>query len=183
MQSATDDELMLEVREGDVRKLGALFERHQAPLFNYYLRMNRDRASSEDLVQEVFVRILRFRHTFQPGTSFVTWMYRIARNLNIDRVRKSWREVGLEPDADPAASQPSAAESLETRQEAALVRQALAKLPREQRELLILSRYQGLKYGQIAELLGCQTGAVKTRVFRALGGLRQIYFEARKGLS
>lgn len=180
MQSATDDELMLEVRNGDVGKLGVLFERYQRPLFNYHLRMSGDRAASEDLVQEVFIRILRFRHTFQDGTSFVTWMYRIARNLSIDRFRKSGREVGLEPDAEVPAQQPSAAESLAARQEAALVRRALAKLPREKRELLVLSRFQELKYEQIGELLGCQTGAVKTRVFRALGELRQIYFEMGK---
>jgi len=180
MQSATDDELMLEVRSGDVRKLGVLFERYQTPLCNYHLRMSGDRAASEDLVQEVFFRILRFRHTFQAGTSFVTWMYRIARNVSIDQFRKSRREVGLEPDAELPADQPSAAESLEAKQEAALVRRALAKLPQEKRELLVLSRYHGLKYEQIAEMLGCQASAVKTRVFRALGELRQIYFGMRK---
>ena len=183
MHSATDDELMLEVRGGNLRKLGVLFERYQTPLFNFSFRMTGDRAASEDLVQEVFFRILRFRHTFQDGTSFVTWMYRIARNLSIDRFRKSGREVGLEPDAEPPAHQPSAAESLAAKQEAALVRRALAKLPPEKRELLVLSRFQELKYEQIAELLGCQTGAVKTRVFRALGELRQVYFELRKEAS
>ncbi|MGA2327444.1 MAG: RNA polymerase sigma factor [Bryobacteraceae bacterium] len=180
MHSATDDDLMLEVRDGDVRKLGVLFERYQAPLFNYYLRMSGDRAASEDLVQEAFFRILRFRQTFQAGSSFATWMYRIARNLSIDQFRKSRREVGLEPDAELPADQPSAAESLEAKQEAALVRRALAKLPQEKRELLVLSRYHGLKYEQIAEMLGCQASAVKTRVFRALGELRQIYFGMRK---
>lgn len=183
MNSTPDDKLMLEVRNGDLRKLGVLFERHQGPLFNFALRMTGDRAASEDLVQEVFFRMLRFRHTFQEGSSFVTWMYHIARNANIDQFRKRRREVGLEPDAEPPARQPSAAESLESEQEAALVRRALAKLPPEKRELLVLSRFQNLKYEQIGELLGCQAGTVKTRVFRALGELRQIYFELRGGLA
>lgn len=174
---------MLEVCSGDLRKLGVLFERYQTPLFNFHLRMTGDRAASEDLVQEVFFRILRYRHTFKEGTSFVTWMYRIARNAQADRFRKSGREIGLEPQQEHPAPQPSAAESLESEQEAALVRRALNRLPEDRRELLVLSRFQNLKYDEIAELLGCQAGAVKVRIFRALRELRQIYFELRGGMA
>lgn len=181
--SPPDDELMLEVRSGDLRKLGVLFERYQTPLFNFHLRMTGDRAASEDLVQDVFFRMLRYRHTFKEGTSFVTWMYRIARNAQADRFRKSGREVGLEAEDEHPAHQPSAAESLESEQEAALVRRALSKLPQDKRELLVLSRFQNLKYEEIGDLLGCQAGAVKVRVFRALRELRQIYFELRGGVA
>jgi RNA polymerase sigma-70 factor (ECF subfamily) len=183
MHSATDDELMLEVRGGNLRKLGVLFERYQTPLFNFSFRLTGDRAASEDLVQEVFFRILRFRHTFQEDSSFVTWMYRIARNARIDGYRKSKREVGLEPDEEIPARQPSVAQNLEAEQETALLRQALAKLPEEKRELLILTRFQGMKYDQIAELYGVQAGTLKTRVFRALGELREIYFKLRGGVA
>jgi RNA polymerase sigma-70 factor (ECF subfamily) len=89
----------------------------------------------------------------------------------------------LEPDAELPARQPTAAENLENEQEAALVRKALAKLAPEKRELLVLSRFQNLKYEQIGELLGCQAGTVKTRVFRALAELREIYFDLRGGLA
>jgi RNA polymerase sigma factor (sigma-70 family) len=183
MHSATDDELMLEVRGGDLRKLGVLYERYQTPLYNFHLRMTGDRAASEDLVQEVFLRVLRFRNTFQGGSSFATWLYRIARNARVDHYRKGRREVGLEDEGEHPAGQPSPAESLEAEQEVALLRRALAKLPEEKRELLILSRFQGLKYEEIGELLGCQAGAVKTRMFRALGDLRQIYFRMRGGVA
>ncbi len=174
---------MLEVRSGDLRKLGVLFERYQTPLFNFFLRMNGERAASEDLVQEVFFRILRYRHTFKEGTSFLTWMYSIARNAQMDRFRKAGREVEFETQQEYPATQPSAAESLESEQEAALVRRALKKLPQDRRELLVLSRFQNLKYDEIGELLGCQAGAVKVRVFRALRELREIYFELRGGVA
>ena len=172
---------MLDVRDGDVRKLGLLFERHQAPLFNFYLRMTGDRSLSEDLVQDAFFRILRSRHTFQAGSSFVTWMYHIARNACYDEFRRRKPEVGMDPERQYPSAELSPAENLAAEQETAMLRRALERLPHERRELLVLSRFQGLKYEQIAELLGCQTGTVKQRVFRALGELRQIYFNLESG--
>lgn len=174
-----DEKLMLEARNGDVRKLGVLFERHQTPLFNYYLRMTGDRSASEDLVQEVFLRILRYRHTYREGTPFKTWMYHIARNARIDSVRKGGQEVELDPERDSAAQEaaPSPADALAAKQDAELLRRALRALAEDKREVLILSRYQNLKYEQIAGLLDCEVGAVKLRVYRAIRELRQIYSE------
>ena len=172
-----DEQIMTQVRHGDPRPLGVLFERYQTPLFNFYLRMTGDRASAEDLVQEVFLRILRYRHTYDPGTAFVTWMYRIARNARFDHFRKRRLEVALEGEKEMAGSEPPALEVLQSRQEAALVRQALGRLPHEKREVLVLSRFQNLKYEQIAGILDCEVGAVKVRVYRALRDLRQIYSE------
>jgi RNA polymerase sigma factor (sigma-70 family) len=183
MNSPPDDGLMQDVHNGDLRKLGVLFERHRTPLFNFYLRTTGNRAVSEDLVQDVFFRILRSRHTYKAGTSFVTWMYHIARKARIDQFRKSGREAGWELGDEHPALQPSAAETLESEQEAALVRRAREKLPEDKRELLVLSRFQNLKCDQIGELLGCQTGAVRVRIFRALRELRQIYFELRGGVA
>jgi RNA polymerase sigma-70 factor (ECF subfamily) len=178
MTSPPDEQLMLEARNGNLRTIGALFERHQAPLFNYYLRLAGDRGAAEDMVQDVFFRILRYRHTYKDGTPFVTWMYAIARNARNDYLRKNRREVALEPDenvaADPA---PTAAESVAARQESELLRRALSALPEEKRELLILSRYQNLKYEQIAGLLGCEVGTIKVRVHRAVRELREVYAE------
>jgi len=169
---------MQEARNGDVRKLGTLFERHQRPLFNYYLRMTGNRDKSEDLVQDVFFRILRSRHTYREGTSFQTWMYTIARNARIDAGRRQRPEVELDPERDSTRdTAPSPADALAASQEQALLRRALAALPEDRRELLILSRYQNLKYEQIGRMLGCETGAVKLRVFRAVRELRDIYHE------
>ena len=168
------------VRNGDPRKLGILFERYQTPLYNFYLRMTADRGAAEDLVQDVFLRILRYRHTYQDGTAFSTWMYQIARNARFDHFRKRRGEVALDDTGDIGSAAPSPAEDIESKQETALVRRALARLPHEKREVLVLSRFQNLKYEQIAGILDCEVGAVKVRVYRALRDLRQIYSELTK---
>ncbi len=176
MTSPPDEQLMLEARNGNVRTIGTLFERHHVPLFNYYLRMTGDRVVSEDLVQEVFFRILRSRHTYKDGTPFASWMYAIARNARIDHARRKWREVALDTDTDGTKdTAPNAAEAVVARQESAMVRKALAALPEEKRELLILSRYQNLKYEQIAQMLDCEIGTIKVRIHRAVRELRDVY--------
>lgn len=173
-----DEELMLEARNGDVRQLGVLFERHQKPLFNYYLRMTGDRSGSEDLVQDVFFRILRSRRTYKPGVSFPVWMYRIARNARIDTLRKKRHEAPLDPErCEPRSPAPAADSAMAAQEDVEILRRAMALLPEDRREILILARYQNLKYQQIAELLGCQEGAVKQRVFRAIRELREIYLD------
>lgn len=172
-----DEDLMLEARNGDVRQLGVLFERHQKPLFNYYLRMTGgDRTGAEDLVQDVFFRILRSRRTYKPGVSFPVWMYRIARNARIDTLRKLRREAPLDPEKfEPRSDAPPADSAIAAKEDVELLRRAMALLPEDRREILILARYQNLRYEQIAHLLGCQEGAVKQRVFRAIRELREIY--------
>lgn len=165
---------MSAVRAGDVRKLGALFDRHHAGLFRYAMRMTSNRAWSEDLVQEIFVRILKYRETFRDGNAFTTWMFRIARNAYVDQARKKRWEVQTE---DPVDSPVSPIDELEQEEDLKLLRRALQKLPEQQREILVLARFQQLPYEQIADLLGIEIGTVKTRVHRAIKQLRDIYFE------
>ena len=172
MTSVPDEDVMLQVRDGEVQMLGVLFDRYHAPLFNFYSKMTQDRTVSEDLVQEVFLRILRYRQTYRPGTAFRTWMYQIARNTRIDQIRKVRPESPLT--AEPLAPT-RASDAAERQQEAQLLQRALMQLPEDKREILILSRFQELKYEEIARLLGCETGAVKVRVHRALQQLREVY--------
>ena len=75
MTEATDDELMQRVRDGDAAPLGVLFERYQVPLYNFFLRLTGRTAVSEDLVQEVFLRVLKYRHTYRGQSQFRTWLY------------------------------------------------------------------------------------------------------------
>ena len=83
---------MAEVRDGEVEKLGVLFERHHQPLFNFFVRQTGHREFSDDLVQEVFFRMLKYRHTFQPQNQFRSWMFQVARNVHFDALRKRQRE-------------------------------------------------------------------------------------------
>ena len=171
-----DDRHMVAVQEGDLARLGVLFERHHRALFNFFLRLTGDRQASEDLVQDVFFRMLKYRATYQPGTSFRTWMYHLARNAHIDRFKGRRREALYEDGEghEPMSHQPQQDEEIARDQQVVLLREAMARLPEDKRELLVLARFQGLKYEQIGRLLGCETGAVKVRVFRAVGALREI---------
>jgi RNA polymerase sigma factor (sigma-70 family) len=170
----SDEELMLQVRNGIGEMLGVLFDRYQVPLFNFYCKLTGNRTASEDLVQEVFFRILKYRQSYRPGTSFRPWVYRIARNARTDYSRRQHPEVSWEQEMEPAIMP---ADSVQSRQQAELLQRALMHLPEEKKEVLILSRFQGLKYEEIAELLGCEVGTVKTRVHRALQDLREIFQE------
>jgi len=178
----TDNELMEQVRDGKVEKLAILFERYQAMLYNFFLRLTGNRAASEDLVQEVFIRILKYRAGYQGESRFVVWMFQIARNAHVDFLRKKKAEVPLDeqyaeaPDRDERPD-----ERYETNQEAALVRRALDQLPVKKKEILVLFRYQNLKLREIAELLDLQVGTVKVQVHRALKDLSRIYFELQGG--
>jgi RNA polymerase sigma-70 factor, ECF subfamily len=178
MTLVPDEDLMLQVRDGQAEMLGVLFDRYQAPLFNFYAKMTQDRTVSEDLVQDVFLRILRYRQTYRPGTPFRAWMYQIARNARLDHVRK------LKPES-PLVAEPQAlakpSDSAQQQQETALLQRALMQLPEDKREILILSRFQQLKYEEIATLLGCEVGAVKVRVYRALQQLRDIFHQLERG--
>jgi len=178
----TDNELMEQVRDGKVEKLAVLFERHQTMLFNFFLRLTGNRAASEDLVQEVFIRILKYRAGYQGESRFVVWMYQIARNAHVDFLRKRRPEVALDERAEATPGrEPLPEDRFEADQEAALVRRALDRLPERKREILLLFRYQDLKLREIAELLGVQVGTVKVQVHRALKDLSRIYFELQGG--
>ncbi len=166
---------MRRVREGDLGSLALLFERHHRSLFNYFVHLNGNRDLSEDLVQDVFFRMLKYRQTYQPDKSFTAWMYQIARNAQTDISRKRRFEVEL-GDADYAGIHPID-ERLTRDQQVALLRRAMGRLPVEKRELLILSRFQNLKYEDIASILGVDVGTVKVRVYRAVRALGQIFFE------
>lgn len=179
METRSDHVLMQKVRDGEVAKLAVLFERHHGPLYGYFVRLTGNRSGAEDMVQDVFFRILKYRHSYRDGNPFTAWMYGIARRVHLDGAEKRPAEV-VEIDApgehrEPASAEPNPGEQLERREETALLRRALAALPVDKREILVLSRYQNLKYEQIAEILNCDPGAVKVRVYRAVKALGQVF--------
>lgn len=181
MYEAPDNSLMERVRQGDLSGLAGLFEKHHRPLFQFFVHLSGNRDLGQDLVQEVFFRILKYRDSFDPEHSFTSWMYQIARNTHTDSMRKRRFEV-IPGGADTAIPEPRSHEAaidekLERRQEVALLKRALDRLPADKREILVLSRFQNLKYEQIASILDCEVGTVKVRVYRAVRALTQIYGE------
>ena len=167
---------MLAVRDGDISGLGPLFERYHRPLFDFLTRMTGNRAAAEDLVQEVFVRILKYRGTYRDGGRFDTWLYRIARNARTDHFRSaSARETALDETGDHPAALADAGDALELARDTARLERALTLLRDDQRELIVLARYRGLKYDAIAEVLDVDVGTVKVRMHRAMKELRRIF--------
>lgn len=172
----TDNQLMLMVRDGDVDKLSHLFERHNEKLYNFFLKMTSNRELSEDLVQEVFLRILKYRQTYRGDGNFNTWMFQIARNARIDYFRKQKNEKVMENEIDLAVSEePDPENQLNQNQEVEMIKKALNQLPDDKKEILVLSRYQNVKYAEIAKLHHCKVGTIKAKVHRALQDLRKIY--------
>lgn len=175
---------MLAVRAGEIDRLGELFERHHKPLYGFLVRLTGHRASSEDLVQLVFFRILKYRHTYRDEGKFSAWIYHLARKVAADHFRKA---ANAATPSDPADlhdfpdQAPHAADRAATSDDLSLMRAALAQLPLEQREVLVLHRFQNLPHEDIARLLDCSVGAVKVRAHRALGALRDRYFKLRSG--
>src|SRR5215467_1613888 len=117
---------MQEVRAGAVGKLEVLFDRHSRALFRYFLHLTSDRAASEDLVQEVFFRILKYRHTYEPETTFRAWMYQVGRNAWLDQAGRRKGEVALAESAGEIGSAETPADrQVQNKEETALLRRAL----------------------------------------------------------
>jgi RNA polymerase sigma-70 factor (ECF subfamily) len=167
------------VQAGDTAQLAVLFERYHLPLFRYLLSLTRNRELSEDLVQEVFFRVIKYARTFDPRQGFPGWLYGMARNAWFDQQRKRRGELsGTELD-EIRSSEPMPEEMITHKQDVAFLQQALLKLPDEKREVLVLSRFHDLRYEDIARILQCEVGAVKVRVYRALKELREKFCELR----
>jgi RNA polymerase sigma factor (sigma-70 family) len=180
----TDEELMVAIREGQIDQMEILFGRYRESLYDFFSRLTGNRVTSEDLVQEVFVRILKYRSSYRETNRFVTWMYQIARNARADYFRKHRlvpQEAALFAVPEPDITTPS--RQLETSEEKALLQCALLQMSESNRELLILARYQEMKYVDIAELLGVELKVVKSRVHRAMKELREVFLKLRSDKS
>ncbi|MEY2879709.1 MAG: hypothetical protein RLZZ15_2089 [Verrucomicrobiota bacterium] len=176
----SDHALMLAARDGELDALGELFERHHGPLFGFLVKFTGDRTAAEDIAQTVFQRMLKYRHTYRDDGSFTAWMYHLARRCAADHFRRA----GAAPRAtdpvnltDHADDTPHAGQHAATRDDHALLHTALARLDREDREVLLLARFQELSFAEIAGILECSAGAAKVRAHRALGELRNVFFQ------
>lgn len=173
---------MLKVKDNDLDKLGLLFERYKKPLFGFFYNLNRNQELSEDLVQNTFLRILKYRHLFRGEGDFRTWMFHIARNVSHDHYRKDKLKAKdkVEDWEHQLIHHENKSSELEQQDEHTLLAVAMERLPVDKREILLLSKYQEKKYKEIGEVLGCSEGAVKVKVFRALQELKAVYQQLEK---
>jgi RNA polymerase sigma-70 factor (ECF subfamily) len=162
---------MAKVANGNLDVLKVLFERHHKHVFNFLHKMSGDRMLSEDITQEVFYKLMKYRASYNNG-KFVSWLFTIARNS----LNTHFRRVS------------NTTENIETIHHKILLEEeqekdysdlyfAINKLDASDRELVILSRFQEIKYDDLAEIIGSTPGAVKTKVSRALKKLKTIYLQ------
>ncbi|MBI3098677.1 MAG: sigma-70 family RNA polymerase sigma factor [Planctomycetes bacterium] len=183
----SDAELMLACKGGDRGAFTELVLRHQRPLLNFFFHLVWDRQQAEDLAQEVFLRLHSHASTYEPQAKFTTFMYRVARNLWIDRVRSaavSPRPASLDAATDDRGEdslgsrvsirEPGPLEKLERIELQNRVREAIEKLPDGLREVVVLGELHGLPYLEISSILNIPVGTVKSRMHAAVARLREL---------
>jgi RNA polymerase sigma-70 factor, ECF subfamily len=180
-----DTDLMLQVKQGNVESLELLLSKHRKRLIHWLYRMVQDRAIAEELAQEVFLRVYLSREKYEPTAKFTTWLYRIANNRALNWIRDHSQE-SLHESLDavtlrgakrqlPCAGAPPDELLLERECESEFQRQvrlAIQSLPERQRSAVLMHKYAGLEYTQIAEALGCSVTTVKSVLWRAYTTLR-----------
>jgi RNA polymerase sigma-70 factor (ECF subfamily) len=171
---------MLKVKYGDIDKMGLLYERYHRQLFRFLFNMTHQKELSEDMVQNIFLRMLKYPEGFMGFGEFKMWMYHIARNSVYDHFRKVKRTPAHSDVKDYEEKMEGGQitdAQLEKDEELRMLKQAMGKLSDENRELLILCRFQELKYNEIAKILNTTEGAIKVRVYRALNQLKSNYLK------
>jgi RNA polymerase sigma-70 factor (ECF subfamily) len=179
MQAVSDEQLIRWVADGDASCLGTLFERHHRAVYRYCLQMTRSKAMSEDLVQEVFLRLLKKASSFRAEGSCKAWIFNIARNVTFDCLRK------VEPataDGDSTGDAPehlidhrSSEQVAAGHQNLQLVERALAEIPATAREVIWLGRFVFDDYDELARALGCTASAARVRMHRAMEALHSTF--------
>ena len=175
---------MNNIKDGNTGMLTVLFEQHHVRLYNYFLRMTANVSTSEDLVQEVFLRILKYRETYQGSHKFLTWMYRIARNVHIDHLKKHNNEIALnDENYEIKDSEVTTDDKYVHAEDIEIVTKALHRLPLKKREILMLSRFQNMKCKEIADLYGCTVSSVKVLLHRSIKELKNKFMELKGGMN
>ena len=174
MDVPSDIELMERSSREDLEAFETLVDRYQKKMLNYFLRMG-VYTDGEDLVQETFVRLYRYRDRYRPTAKFSTFLYTIARTVWIDRVRKSDRQTRLkEAVSNELATPPEKKTATGARMD---VRHAVASLPEKLRAVVVLNVFQGLKYQEVATVLDVPEGTVKSRMHTAMKELKDLLDE------
>lgn len=178
-----DARLMMKVRDGDEAAFDLLMNRHKKPLLNFIYRMVPVASLAEELAQDVFVRVYLARKSYAPTAKFSTWLFQIASNTTRKHIRKN-RHFVLESEltrdsegSTPSFRQPAAAadafEVLASRERGEMVRRALAALPAKEKMALTLRKHQECSYQEIAQIMKCSVGAIKTYLHRGKSRMRE----------
>ena len=178
------EDLMARITEGDEYAFELLVGRHQSSILNLIYRFIGDRTKSQDLAQEVFIRVWQAAGSYQPKAKFTTWIYRITANLCINELKSSRRRklfqfLRFGEDQENTIEEvlvdgsPSPEDLLLSREQSRRISDALQSLPANQRMALVLRRYDNLSYQEIAKILNCSVSAVESLLIRAKRDLQK----------
>ncbi|MGC1391075.1 MAG: RNA polymerase sigma factor [Bacteroidales bacterium] len=177
MAEITDEILMQNVKEGNLSGMSVLFERYHLRIYNFFFRLTFNMDVSQDLTQNLFYRMIKYKNSFNSDYSVKSWIFQIARNLHLDYCNEEKRsgELFLKTsryEVEPADEQDGYHEDDYNRLE-----KAMSDLSADQKELIVLNRYQGLKYEEISVITNQSVAAIKVAMYRAIKQLRGIYFK------
>lgn len=178
MQAVSDEQLIQWVADGDASCLGTLFERHHRGIYQYCLQLTRSPAISEDLVQDVFLKLLQKAGSYRSEGSCKAWIFHIARNVTFDYLRRADRRVTSDEDEEGAVhlvDHRSTEQVAAGEQNLRLVARALAEIPAAAREVIWLGRFVFEDYDELARALGCTASAARVRMHRAMQQLNSTF--------
>lgn len=173
----TDETIMEAVKNGDLQQTSVLFERYNKRIFNFLVRMTMDRDLAEDLTQNVFLRIIKYRGSYKEGMRFQSWIYQVARNIFSDHYQKTKNSISRFTEVEKLGDVMDVEERIDQDEREKLLHKSLAMLNTEQREVLVLTRFQHMKYEEVAVLLDTTETNIKVKVYRAIQKLRELYFQ------
>jgi len=174
----SDEQIMEAVKNGDLQQASLLFDRFHKRIYNFLAHMTADRDAAEDLTQNVFLRLLKYRHSYNPEMKFQSWIYQMARNAFSDHYQQQKQRTPVKIEIEKLNDRmPDLLDALEQEENEKRLIRALAQLPDDYRELLVLTRFQHLKYEEVAGYLDITVANVKVKVHRAIGQLRENYFQ------
>lgn len=177
----TDEMIMEAVKNGDLKQASLLFDRYHKPIFNFLARMTMDRALAEDLTQNVFLRIIKYKGSYREGLRFQSWIYQVARNIFSDHYQKQKNRFSDFVDVEKISEHiPDNEDTQALEEQEKLLSKSMEMLSDEQRELLILTRFQHMKYEDVAIIMNTTVANIKVKVHRAIAKLREHYFQLEK---
>lgn len=182
----SDEELLSEIQNGYINAFKELVEKYHSPIINFFYRLCNERNLAEDLAQEVFIKLYTHIDTFELKGRFIKYLFRIARNHWIDKLRHDApRPKTVSMDNPLGEGETTAKEyistdvnhpssALEKKEMSKIITEALDKLPQEQKMVILLSEFHGLSYEEISEVMNIPLGTVKSRIHFAISKLRSI---------
>ncbi len=172
----SDKILMEQLVRGDKKAAGVLYDRYYKQVFGYFVRMTNNAEASRDLTQNVFLKILKYSHSWKDDKVFAYWLFRIARNILIDHFNESRKFFGTEDEQEVQIKDRSdSVREMDIKESYDFLLEAMSHLQPEYRELIELNRFQGFSYKEIAQTVLSTENAVKVKTFRAIQKLKEIY--------